>query len=63
VVSGDRVVGSLGVSGPKDRFLHVRAMMKIEFVKKFAAKLPRLFRRGPADFATISPPYASQNLE
>jgi len=56
VVSGDRVVGSLGVSGPKDRFLNVRAMMKIDFVKKVAAKLSRLFRRGSAAFETISPP-------
>jgi hypothetical protein len=63
MVSGNRVVGSIGVPGPKDRFLLVRAKMKIDFVKKFEVKLSKLFSRGSADFATISPPYASQNLE
>jgi hypothetical protein len=37
--------------------------MKIDFVKRFAAKLSKLFNHGSVDFATISPPYASQNLE
>jgi DNA-binding IclR family transcriptional regulator len=56
---GNRIVGSIGVSGPKDRFLLVRAKMKIDLVKTFAARLSKLFSRGPADFATISPPYVS----
>jgi len=60
---GNRIVGSIGVSGPQDRFLLVRAKMKIDLVKNFAAKLSKLFSRGPAEFATISPPYVSQNLE
>jgi hypothetical protein len=37
--------------------------MKIDLVKTFAAKLSKLFSRGPAEFATISPPYVSLNLE
>jgi IclR family transcriptional regulator, acetate operon repressor len=56
---GNRIVASIGVSGPKDRFILVHARMKIDLVKKFAAKLSKLFSRGPADFATISPPYVS----
>jgi DNA-binding IclR family transcriptional regulator len=60
---GNPVVVSIGVSGPKDRFLLVRAKMKIDLVKNFAAKLSKLFSHGPADFATISPLYASQHLE
>jgi hypothetical protein len=37
--------------------------MKTGLVKNFAARLSKFFSRGPADFATISPPFASQNLE
>jgi hypothetical protein len=58
-----RIVGAIGVSGPKDRFLLAHAKMKIDLVKTFAAKLWKLFNRGPAEFATISPPYVSLNLE
>jgi len=56
---GNRIVASIGVSGPKDRFILVHARMKTDLVKKLAAKLSKLFSRGPADFATISPPYVS----
>jgi IclR family KDG regulon transcriptional repressor len=56
---GNRIVASIGVSGPKDRFILVHARMKTDLVKKFATKLSKLFSRGPADFATISPPYVS----
>jgi hypothetical protein len=37
--------------------------MKIDLVKNSAAKLSKLFSRDPAEFATISPPYVSQDLE
>jgi hypothetical protein len=63
VVNGIRIVGSIGIPGPMDRFLLVRAKMKIDFVKKFAVKLSKPFSGGSADFATISLSYASQNLE
>jgi hypothetical protein len=43
--------------------LDARAKMKIELVKKCAAKLSKLFSSGPPDFATINPPYASPNLD
>jgi DNA-binding IclR family transcriptional regulator len=43
----------------QDRFILVHARMKVDIVKNFAAKLSKLFSRGPADFATISPPYVS----
>jgi hypothetical protein len=37
--------------------------MKIDLVKTFAAKLAKLFSRGPTEFATSSPPHVSPNLE
>ncbi len=60
---GNRIVGSIGVSRLEDRIFLARAKMKIDLVNNFAAKLSKLFSRGPAEFATISPPYVSQNLE
>lgn len=56
---GNGVISLIGVSGPQNRFILVHARMKMDLVKKFAAKLSKLFSRGPADFATISPPYDS----
>jgi DNA-binding IclR family transcriptional regulator len=56
---GNRIVLLFSVSGPKDRFILVHARMKLDIVKNFAAKLSKLFSRGPADFATIIPPYVS----
>jgi hypothetical protein len=52
---------SVGTSPPStvcsalQKALHAR--MKIDLVKTVDAKLSKLFSRGPAEFATISPPY------
>ena len=46
-----------GVLRALQKFLLAR--MKIDLVKTFTAKLSKLFSRGPAEFATISPPYVS----
>ena len=60
---GNRIVASIGVAGLEGRFHLVHARMKTSLVKNFAAKISKLFSRGPADFATISPPYVSLNLD
>jgi len=55
----NRILASIGAFGTKDSFILAHAWTKMDFVKKFAGKLSKLFSRGPADFATISPPYVS----
>ena len=59
---GSRVIAALGMAGPTLRFIGPDLHEKVVLLLDFAARLSKMFSRGPANFGTVMEPLAGSSL-